>query len=168
MFSNTIKATVKDAVTGELATGAKWVKAGEAVRAEIATSAGLDAVRAKFIDDVIVPALGKDAVAALGMELPRKNSTEYAERCAKESGYAAQWHAANEAKKTVRGTASVMYGRVRKYAYGDAEKGPSEPRSLKTRTNEDLAALIKAHEKAEDGNAEVIKYLELALKANNK
>lgn len=171
MFSNNIVTTVTAAVSGEIAVGNKWQKAGNAIRAEFATAAGLDAVRPAFIEQVIIPALGKDAVAVMAVELPRKNSTDYAERCARDATYAAQWQTANEAKKTVRGTASVMYGRVRKYAYGADDKGPSEPRDLKTRLNEELAALVKACQKAESASFDIgatIRALEATLAVVNK
>ena len=170
MFSNIIVTTVSAAISGEIATGNKWAKAGSAVAAEFATAAGLDAVRPAFIERVIIPALGKDAVAAMAIELPRKNSTAYAEKCASDPTYAAQWATANEAKKTVRGAASVMYGRVRKYAYG-GDKGPSEPRDLKTRLNEELAALVKACQKAETASFDIgatIRALESTLAVVNK
>lgn len=170
MIDSNVKKEVTDAIRGELATGKKWVKAGQTVAAAYAGPEALDAIRADFLDQVIYPALGDDAVRILAAEVPRKGSTEWNSASADRQ---AEWTAANDAKKTVRGKGSVMYGRVVKYAWPtDAtDKGPTAPRDLKTRMNEELAALIKACQKAESAPFDVgmvIGHLESALKYVNK
>ena len=82
----------------------------------------------------------------------------------------AKWETANQAKKDARATAHTMYARVLKYAF-PKEKVQAVPRDLKTRFNEDIAALVKACEKAEDAPFDVIKVkaaLENVLSLVNK
>ena len=169
MIDASVKKDVTEAVRGELATGKKWVKAGQTVAAAYAGPEALDAIRADFLEQVIYPALGDDAVRILAAEIPRKGSKEWNGASADRH---AEWTTANDAKKTVRGKGSVMYGRVIKYAWPtDADKGPTAPRDLKTRMNEELAALIKACQKSEQPPFDVgpvIGHLEAALKYVNK
>lgn len=169
MIDAIVKKDVTEAVRGELANGKRWVKAGQTVAAAYAGPEALEAVRAEFLDAVIYPALGDDAVKILAADVPRKGSKEWNGATAARQ---AEWTTANEAKKTVRGKGSVMFGRVMKYAFPtDADKGPTPPRDLKTRMNEELAALIKACQKAEGAPFDigmVVGHLESALKYVNK
>jgi hypothetical protein len=167
-ISSNIKNAFREAIKGDQAALGKWQRVGSAIKADYADRAAVEAIKAQFLDEVVYPAMGDNAVAAINADLPRKNSTEYKERAAKSGEYAAQWETANTLKRNTKAAAHEYFSRSLDYAFGKVEKDATAPRSLKTRTNEDIAALIKAHEKAEDGNAEVIKYLELALKANNK
>lgn len=147
----------------------KFVTLGGLVSGEYHSVDKFDAVKAEYITQAILPAMGKDAERIMSTELLRKGTPAYLEKCAADPTYKEQHAAMSQAKINTRATADANFRRVRKYAFPpNDERGPSEKRDLKTRTNEELAALIKAHQKAEDGNPEVIKALELALKANNK
>lgn len=137
---------VTEAVRGDINSVNKWQTAGQAVRGFYGTEAALNEVKAQFIADAILPAIDKRHVAALNKELPRKGSGEYVAFVGAHGADA--WEIANQAKKDARATAHTMFARVAKYAF-PAEKAEAAPRDLKTRLNEELAALVKACQKAE-------------------
>lgn len=139
------------AVSGDIVQGNKWQSAGENVRGFYGTESALTEVKAQFIADAIMPAMDKRHAAALAVDLPRKGSKEYN---ALSDANRAKWEAANQAKKDARAVAHTMFSRVVSYAF-PKEKGVSEPRTLKTRLCEDIAALIKACEKAEDADFDI-------------
>lgn len=167
MIKESIKRLFRDALSIEAKGEKKWLELGLEVRNEYSGPEALDAIKDEFLDEVIFPALGDDAVRVMRADIPRTNSKEFK---GASPTLQAEWLAIGAAKISWRGKAHSNYTRVRNdYAWPKADdKGPTEPRSLKTRTNEEVSALIKAHERNEQGNAEVIEYLELALKANNK
>ena len=147
--------TVSAAVSGDIAQSNKWQSAGENVRGFYGTEAALTEVKAQFIADAILPAIDKRHAAALNVELPRKGSKEYN---ALSDANRAKWDAANQAKKDARAVAHTMFARVVSYAF-PKEKEASTPRTLKTRFCEDIAALIKAGEKAEDAEFDMVSVL---------
>lgn len=166
-YSNVIK-TVSDAVRGDINTVNKWHTAGNAVREFYGTETAINEVKAQFIVDAIIPALDKRHAVALAKELPRKGSADYVAFVGAHGADA--WDTANQAKKDARATAHTMFSRVVKYAF-PSEKTESAPRDLKTRLNEELAALIKACQKSEDATFDVgatIEALEAALTVINK
>ena len=169
MINANIKKVVTDAIATETKAERKWLDVGAAVRAEYASEAALNEVRADFLDQVIYPAISDEAVKVIKAELPRKGTKDWNDAGAAQQ---AAWSAMNEAKKTVRGKGSVYFGRVVKYAFpSDEESTPAAKRDLKTRFNEDLAALIKAGQNAEHPPFDVgmvIGHLESALKYVNK
>lgn len=136
---------VTEAVRGDIATGNKWQAAGHAVREFYGTESALTEVKAQFIADAILPAIDKRHAAALQKDLPRKGSEAYN---ALDAGGRDKWEADNQAKKDARATCHTMFTRVVRYAF-PAEKEAATPRTLETRMAEELAALIKACEKAE-------------------
>lgn len=142
---------VTEAVRGDISTGNKWQTAGHAVREFYGTEAALAEVKAQFIADAILPAIDKRHAAALAKELPRKGSEAYN---ALDAGGRDKWEADNQAKKDARATCHTYFTRIVRYAF-PAEKVEAAPRSLKTRLSEELAALIKACEKAEDADFDV-------------
>lgn len=137
---------VTEAVRGDINTVNKWQTAGQTVRGFYGTEGALNEVKAQFIADAILPAIDKRHVAALNKELPRKGSSEYVAFVGAHGATA--WDNANQAKKDARAVAHTMFSRVIKYAF-PAEKTETTPRDLKTRLNEELAALVKACQKAE-------------------
>lgn len=150
-YQTTIKAVIA-AVSGELSSVNKWQVAGNAVREFYGSEVALTEVKAQFIADAIIPALDKKHAAALAIELPRKGSKEYNEMSEANRD---KWDAANQAKKDARAVAHTMFSRVVKYAF-PSEKAETTPRTLKTRLCEELAALIKACEKAESPDFDVM------------
>jgi hypothetical protein len=137
--ANIVKAT-RDAITSTVKAENKWMDVGSVVRAEYHDADALKAVRAEFLDTVIVPALGDDAVRVIASEPPRKGSKAYT---AATGAQQAAWAELNEAKATVRGKASVYFGRVMKYAFppiageDDAEEkatATTQAKLLKTAT----------------------------------
>lgn len=166
-YSTVIK-SVSDAVRNDINTVNKWQTAGNAVREFYGTETAVNEVKAQFIVDAIIPALDKKHAQALAKELPRKGSADYVQFVANHGADA--WDTANQAKKDARATAHTMFSRVVKYAF-PAEKVESTPRDLKTRLNEELAALIKACQKAEAPAFDVgatIAALESALSVINR
>lgn len=152
-YATTIK-NVIDAVRGDINTVNKWQTAGNSVREFYGTETALNEVKAQFITDAIIPALDKKHAAALSKELPRKGSADYVAFVASHGADA--WDTANTAKKDARATAHTMFSRLVKYAF-PTEKAESAPRDLKTRINEELAALIKACQKAEGATFDLAK-----------
>lgn len=166
-YSQVTKA-VTEAVRGDINTVNKWQTAGSAVREFYGTETAVNEVKAQFIADAIIPALDKKHAQALARELPRKGSADYVAFVANHG--ADLWETQNQAKKDARATAHTMFSRVVKYAF-PAEKVESAPRDLKTRINEEVAALIKACQKAEAPAfdvAAVLAALEATLTAVNK
>ena len=169
MINANIKKAIVDAIGCENKAERKWLDAGAAVRGEYASRESLEAVRPQFLTEVIYPALGDDAVRVINAEIPRKGSKDWNAASADQQ---AAWSAINEGKKTVRGKGSVYFGRVMEYAFPEDKSGePHAKRDLKTRLNEELAALIKACQKDEGASFDigpVIGHLEAALKHVNK
>ena len=150
-YQVTVKSVI-EAVKNELTGVNKWQTAGANVREFYGTEAALQEVKAQFTADAILPALDKRHAAALGVDLPRKGSKEY--NALDQSGID-RWTAANQAKKDARATAATMFNRIVKYAF-PSETEAAAPRTLKTRLCEELAALIKACEKAEAPDFDVM------------
>ena len=138
----------------------KWQNAGAAVRAYFPSRENLEAVKAQFIADAILPAIPKHA-AALAVELPRKGSVEYK---ALSTANLAKWDAADKAKKAARATADTYFSRVLNYAF-PKEKAESTPKSIEVKFNEALTDLIKACEKAEDAPFDVVAVKAALVKA---
>jgi len=143
---------VTSAVKSELSGVNKWMNAGQLVRGFYGTETAVAEVKAQFIADAIIPAMDKRHAAALGKELTRKGSTEFN---AMDEGQKATWEASNQAKKDARAIAHTMYTRIVRYAF-PTEKAERAPTTLKTRIQVELAALIKACEKSEDEDFDVL------------
>lgn len=166
-YSEMTKA-VADAVKGDINSVNKWQTAGQTVREFYGTETAVNEVKAQFIADAIIPALDKKHAQALSRELPRKGSADYVAFVANHG--ADLWESQNTAKKDARATAHTMFSRVVKYAF-PAEKTETTPRDLKTRINEELAALVKACQKSEGASFDLgatIAALEATLTIVNK
>jgi hypothetical protein len=140
MINASIVKATRDAINCDVKASNKWLEAGAVVRAEYHDAEALKAIRAEFIDTVIVPALGDDAVKVIASDPPRKGSKAYN---AATGAQQATWATLNDAKATVRGKASVYFGRVMKYAFppvegeGDADEkatATTQAKLLKTAT----------------------------------
>lgn len=165
-ISTNIKNAFREAIKGDQAAEGKWQRVGATIKTEYTDRASVEAIKQQFLDEVIYPAMGDNAVAAVNVELHRKNTTAYKELAAKTEGYVAQWEAANTLKKNTKAAGHEYFKRSLDYAFGAEPKGDTTPRTLKTRTIEELTALLKAHEKDEmNGDAQVIAALSRALDA---
>lgn len=151
-----IQATIK----ADNSTANKWVKTGQDTRDFFGSEIALTEVKAQFIADAILPALDKKYAEALAKDLPRKNSKEYE---ALTESNKALWEKSNQAKKDARAVCDTYFKRIVKYAF-PAEKADSDktPRTLKTRCNEELTALIKAVEKSEDCPFDAVAFIKMA------
>lgn len=168
MDQSTMFKQVTEAVRGGIASEHKYVNAGHAVREFYGTEAAINETKADFITNAIIPALDKKHAQALAKELPRKGSADYVAFVANHG--ADLWETQNQAKKDARATAHTYFARIVKYAF-PAEKAETAPRDLKTRINEEIAALVKACQKAEAPAfdvAAVLACLEATLTAVNK
>ena len=141
-----------NAVRQDINTVNKWETAGKSVRAFFGTEAAMLEVKAQFIADAILPAIDKRHAKALTVELVRKNSKEF---LAYDAGQRDSWEAANQAKKDARATCDTYFARIVKYAF-PTEKKESEPTSLKTKIQEQIADLIKKCEKSTDADFDLV------------
>jgi hypothetical protein len=141
-----------NAVRQDISTVNKWQTAGEAVRAFFGTETAMLEVKAQFIADAILPAIDKRHAKALTVELVRKNSKEF---LAYDQGQRDSWEYANQAKKDARATCDTYFARIVKYAFPKEAK-QSEPTSLKTKIQEQIADLIKKCEKAENADFDLV------------
>ena len=160
--------SVIEAVKGDINSVNKWQTAGDSVRQFFGTESAVTEVKAQFIADAIIPAINPAHAKALSKDLPRKGSADYVAFVGAHGADA--WDAANQAKKDARSVAHTMFARVVKYAF-PAEKTESAPRDLKTRLNEEIAALVKACQKAVGATFDIgatITALEATLKIINK
>ncbi len=169
-ISANVKKAFGIAIAGEIANGHKWQGVGKALSAEYATREAAELVKDAIVFEGIIPHMGEEAVRIMSAEMPRKGSKDWNAASANQQ---AAWTAIKEAKPRVRAAAEVYYNRAMDYAWPQAttEKGPTAPRDLKTRVNEELAALIKAMQKATEPTFDVgpvIGHLEAALKYVNK
>lgn len=171
MFSDNLKNAVKDAIGTEKTCEKKWKKVGAIVAADFASALAFDEVKQSFLDDVIYPAMGDETVKVMKMVVPRKGTKDW--NAASQTQQDA-WAAFGKAKVTERGKGHSYFSRIRNtYAWPEPETDEDKPnaRDLKTRFNEELAALIKAGQKAEHPPFDVgmvIGHLESALKYVNK
>lgn len=145
-YSDVTKA-VALAVSADITTKGKWQSAGHAVAGFYASPEALEAVKAQFIADAIMPGLDKKHAAALAVDLPRKGSKEFNELSDVNK---AKWDAANQAKKDARAIAHTMFSRIVSYAWPKEKAEPSAPKSLETRLLEALADCAGKIEKAEN------------------
>lgn len=118
MISKNIKQVVTAAIRADNSANKKWLEAGKVVASEYANREALEAIRAQFIDEVIYPAMGDDAVRVMRAEVPRANGKE---DIGASTELRAEWAAMREDKKTIRGMGSVYFGRVVKYAFPKVE-----------------------------------------------
>ena len=146
-----IQATIKSDINAVN----KWQNVGSEVRAFYGSETALNEVKAQFIADAIIPALDKKHSDALAKDLPRKGSKEFNEKAESDKGYADKWSSANQAKKDARAVAHTYFSRIVSYAF-PKEKQQAEPRTLKTRINEEVTALIKACEKSEGAEFDLL------------
>ena len=128
----------------------------------------------------ILPGLDEATRDVLNTKLPDARTKEGKAEGQKEK---------REARKAAQTHVSKIWARLEEYAFGaeleaerewakmeasegegdgEGEEGDAGEVSLKTKTDTAIAALIKAHEKADNGNPDVIKALRAALEANTK
>ena len=160
--------SVIEAVKGDINSVNKWQTAGDSVRQFFGTESSVVEVKAQFIADAIIPAINPAHAKALAKELPRKGSADYVAFIGQHGEDA--FKVAYQAKKDARAVAHTMFARVVSYAF-PKEKAEAAPRDLKTRLNEEIAALIKACQKAEGASFDLgatIGALDATLKIINK
>ena len=163
----TVNQAVRQAVDADNKAKGKWQAAGQAVSVFYMTAENLEAVKAQFIADAILPALDKKHATALAVELPRKGSKEYNEMS---DANRAKWEDANNAKKAARATCDTYFSRVVSYAFPKPKEEKSEEEqaaanSLETKFNKVLSDLIGKCEKAENASFDVVAVKAALVKA---
>ena len=153
-MSNSINAklakSVSAAIGGDIKLIGQWQTVGQDARDVYETESALLEAKAFFLESYIVPAM-PNAVRILAVVQLRKGSPQYLEACAQDGTYKEKHTAVDNAKKSIRAMAHTYFARIVKYAF-PSEAGASSPRNLKTRIQEEVAALIKACQKSEDAN----------------
>lgn len=160
-YSTIVKGVI-EVVRNDSTTSNQWIKVGAGVAEFCQSKDKLIEIKAQFCADAILPALDKKYTQALAIDLPRKGTKEY--NALDKSGVD-KWEAVNQAKKDARAIVATYFSRVIKYAF-PSEKAEPVVRSLKTRACEELTALIKAVEKAENPGFDpvaILKHLNAAL-----
>jgi hypothetical protein len=150
-YSDTVTACT-NAVRQDINTVNKWETAGKEVRAFFGTETAMLEVKAQFIAAAILPAIDKRHSKALSIELVRKNSKEF---LAYDAGQRDTWEYNNQCKKDARATCDTYFARIVKYAF-PKEAVTSEPTTLKTKIQEQIADLIKKCEKSDGANFDLL------------
>ena len=94
----------------------KFVTLGGLVAGEYQSPDKFDAVKAEYITQAILPAMGKDAERIMSTELLRKGTPAYLEKCAADPTYKEQHALMSKAKINTRAAADKNFRRVREYA----------------------------------------------------
>ena len=165
-YTETVEACQK-AVSQDINTVNKWVTAGLKVRQFFGSEEAINEVKAQFIADAILPSINKGLSRALETELPRKNSKEFN---ALDEDQRRKWEFTNQDKKDARSTLNTYFARIVKYAF-PKEANESEPTSLKTKIQVQIADLIKKCEKSTDADFDLVettKALQAVLTLVNK
>ena len=143
-------AAVQSAIAGDASAETKWQKVAAIVPAFYGTAEALIEGKAQFVADAIAPALPKRHAQAIAVELPRKNSKEYA---ALDEAGRARWQAATEAKADARATYETTFKRVLAKAFppvkGEGDEGNEGTKTLETKLAKAIADCISKIEKAE-------------------
>jgi hypothetical protein len=152
--------SVKTAITEDGKLIGKWEKAGENVAEFFQSTKAIEEVKAQFIADAILPAIDKKHSQALAKDLPRMNSKDYKEQCAKDSGYADKWELVNKAKKDARSTCNTYFTRVVNYAFP-----PEKKESKKKAFLEKITALIEEGGKIKEANYDLVGVMGFLIQA---
>ena len=155
-----VVSSVKTAITEDGKLINKWEKAGENVAEFFQSAKAIEEVKAQFIADAILPALDKKHSQALAKDLPRMNSKDYKEQCAKDGGYADKWELANQAKKDARSTCNTYFTRIVNYAFP-----PEKKESKKKSFTEKLKALIDEGGKIKECDFDLVKTMGFLIQA---
>jgi hypothetical protein len=137
----------------------KFVKLGEIVAAEYAGPDKFEAIKADYIAEAILPAMGAEAQKIMSAELLRKGTPAYLEKCAADPTYKDQHEKMSKAKIVTRATADKNYRRVRDYAdrvwnppvesEGEGEKGANPTTTKQAKLLKKAVELLTALQKDE-------------------
>jgi hypothetical protein len=152
--------SVKNAIKVESDTQYKWEKAGSMVAEFYQSAKALEEVKAQFISDAILPAMDKKHGQALAVDLPRKGSKEFNEKCSNDAGYADKWEIANQAKKDARAISNTLFTRIVKYAFP-----PEKKESVKKTFAEKISALIQEGGKIKECDFDLVKVMGFLIQA---
>jgi hypothetical protein len=174
-ISSAIRKATTDAIRSSVTTERKWLELGELVKTEYHTAEAFTAIKDEYLDDVVYPAMGDEAVRVMRAEIPRTNSKEFIGASATQQ---ATWVADGKAKVSVRGMGSSYFARVRKYAFppvkveeeaeaeGEAEATPEGRTVDATYCMERTTQCIKRLQKSEAPPKHLKRLIELYTEAN--
>jgi hypothetical protein len=158
-ISDRVKKSSTDAIRADVKTEGKWKQAAADIAGDYVSAEAFTAIKDEYLDEVVYPAMGDDAVRIMRAEVPRSNSKAF--KGAGETQQAA-WLELGKAKVSTRGKGSSYFARVRKYAFGgdDEAEGEAEgegeaERTLRAKVNEGVAALIKLCQKADPAKIKI-------------
>ena len=138
VFSDTTRATAKEAFAADKKSKAQWKALGIAVRSDVKSAAALDKIRPQVLrelvyqnmPDVLVNGATYSALAVVDYAIPRKGTESYNKATAAEKEL---WAAMQAASATVRGEGSVFYGRIKKYGYSEEYVNPEKAKKAKAK-----------------------------------
>jgi hypothetical protein len=174
-ISEKVKKSSTEAIRSAIKTDNKWKAAGDDVGAEYVSAEAFTTIKNEYLDEVVYPAMGDEAVRIMRAVVPRSNSKDF-----KEAGETQQaaWAELGKAKISVRGMGSSYFARVRKYAFGETEADDETETETETETeaertlraviNEGVAALIKKCQKADPAKIKIDCDLALTIAALEK
>lgn len=142
-------------VKGDQSNQATAAEVAGAVAAHFKTRETFEDGKTAFQVGFILPGLDKKHRDAFEVSIPDGRTEE---------GKKPKWAAARKARAAVQKTLSTYFTRIRDRAF--PVETETKPTSLKTWTDEILARIIKRHEKADNGNPDVIKMVRKAQEAN--
>ena len=170
MIPANVKKATQDAIRSQATTDKKWLEVGAVVKSEYASADAFTAIKDEFLDEVIYPAMGDEAVRVMRAEVPRKDTKEFIGASATQQ---AAWVAAGKAKISVRGKGNSFFSRIRdRYAFptakDDDEKADTEQKATDDATycTERTTQCIKRLQKSEAPPKHLKRLIEIYTEAN--
>lgn len=140
MIPANVKKATQDAIRSQATTDKKWLEVGSVVKSEYASADAFTAIKDEFLDEVIYPAMGDEAVRVMRAIVPRSNSKEFIGASATQQ---AAWVAAGKAKVSVRGKGSSYFARIRDIYAFPTVKDESEDEAKETTPESNQVKLLK-------------------------
>ena len=140
MIPANVKKATQDAIRSQATTDKKWLEVGSVVKSEYASADALTAVKDDYLDDVIYPAMGDEAVRVMRAIVPRTNSKEFIGASATQQ---AAWVAAGKAKVSVRGKGNSYFTRIRDIYAFPTPKDEAKDEAKETTPESNQVKLLK-------------------------
>jgi hypothetical protein len=142
MIPANVKKATQDAIRSQATTDKKWLEVGSVVKSEYANAEAFTAIKDEFLDDVVYPAMGDDAVRIMRAEIPRTNTKEFKGASATQQ---AEWIAGGKAKVSVRGKGNSYFARIRDvYAFPTVkDESEDDDKSKETTPESTQVKLLK-------------------------
>lgn len=141
-----------EAVRSNRTNEAKWAKSGMIHAALYTSREAMEADQERIKAEAIMPGLEKWVVDNFSRDLPRKGSKVYESYTHEEKE---QWEKFMKEKINARSYIKENFTRLLNAAF-EKPKAASEPRNLRTRIMEEIATLVKACQKAEEADFDLM------------